>query len=747
MTPWRDVPAAVRPMLASLDEPPLAQRGLIYERKYDGIRAVVELGPAIAQPLARSHQTLPTVALYSRNGKDKTRQFPALAAVLRAIAAKLDAPLLVDGEIVALDSRGRPLGFQDIQGRIHLTGDAEIARAEREHPVALIVFDLLREGDQDLRTEPLAARRLALQRCLRLTPAVQRALRLSEIAADDGRPMLARARAEGWEGLIVKDGRSRYYSGRRTPAWRKLKLLKQQELIVGGWTEPRLSRQDFGALLLGYYADPAGLPRRGATAAKASATSLPAVAQRARVSAAALPAEAQRAKAGATGTLIYAGSVGTGFDQDDLARLATLLKARARATSPFSTTVRTAEPAHWVTPTLVVEVRFAEWTTDGLLRQPVYLGMRDDKRARDVRREEATPLAGPPRAVSARRARTSKTEPGEVNTGDLRSASDLATQLSALEDARKDGIIRLPDGHTLRVTNLAKIFWPGLGLTKGDLLRYYVAVAPLILPAVDDRPLVMKRSPNGIDRPAFYQQRHPETAPAGVRRESLAERVDPIDGSSGRERLIGGSLTTLLYMTQLAAVSQDPWFSRLADPLHPDQAAIDLDPGEGTSFATVQDVARWIKEELDRFGIPATPKTSGSRGLHIYLPLPPKTTYETGQLLCRIIATIVSDKHPRAATIERVVKKRARGTVYVDFLQNILGKTLATAYSARATDYAGVSTPLTWKDIDEGVNPRDFTMRTAPERFAHVGDLWARLRTGSAADLSAILRRMGVAGG
>jgi bifunctional non-homologous end joining protein LigD len=293
----------------------------------------------------------------------------------------------------------------------------------------------------------------------------------------------------------------------------------------------------------------------------------------------------------------------------------------------------------------------------------------------------------------------------------------------------------------LRVTNLAKVFWPALKITKGDLLRYYVEVSPFILPAVDDRPLVMKRFPNGIDKQAFYQQRHPEATPPGVRREVLPADVEPIDEEGPRDRLIGGSLTTLLYMTQLAAISQDPWFSRVADPLHQDHCAIDLDPGEGAGFDRVLDVARWVKDEMDRLGVPGVPKTSGSRGLHIYIPLPKKTTYESGQLLCHLIASVVASKHPRVATIERMVRKRPRGTVYVDYLQNILGKTLATAYSARATDYAGVSTPLTWKEVRRGVDPRDYTIRTAMQRFRKTGDLWSELRTARPVNLSALLAR------
>ena len=233
----------------------------------------------------------------------------------------------------------------------------------------------------------------------------------------------------------------------------------------------------------------------------------------------------------------------------------------------------------------------------------------------------------------------------------------------------------------------------------------------------------MKRFPNGVDdRLAFYQQRkQKEQPPDGVRIETLPADIDPID-EPDTERFIGGSLITLLYMTQLAAISQDPWFSRVESPLDADYTAIDLDPGEGATFAQVRDVARWVRDELAALKVPGFPKTSGSRGLHIFIPLPPGTSYESGQLFCQIVATVVASRHPKVATVERMVKKRPRGTVYVDFLQNILGKTLACAYSARASDFAGVSTPLEWDEIDESLDPRDFTIVTAPARFREVGD-------------------------
>jgi bifunctional non-homologous end joining protein LigD len=403
-----------------------------------------------------------------------------------------------------------------------------------------------------------------------------------------------------------------------------------------------------------------------------------------------------------------------------------------------------------VRPDLVAQVRFTEWTDDRKLRHPVYLGLRDDKRPETVVREVARKVSRPtnarpkaPAAGTSTRART-RTRGSKAAAAAGLGAADVdavVAQLQALEDARRDGVLQLPDGSRLPVTNLWKPFWPKLKLTKGDLLRYYATVAPYILPVVEDRPMVMKRFPNGIDGIAFYQQRKvKEVPPAGVRIETLPDEVDPIDDGDA-ERFIGGSLTTLLYMTQLAAISQDPWFSRVQSPLEADYTAIDLDPGEGATFAKVLDVARWVRDELEAMRVPAVPKTSGSRGLHIYIPLQPGMSYEAGQLFCQIVATVVAARHPKVATVERMVKKRRRGTVYVDFLQNILGKTLATAYSARASDFAGVSTPLSWNEIDATLDPREFTIVTAPKRFEKMGDLWAPLRRKKPANLEAVFRK------
>ena len=489
-------------MLASTGDAPLESAALAYEPKYDGIRA-----------LASVHGS--EVHFWSRLGNEKTAQFPEVAAALRAWGRGRARPVLFDGEIVALDGRGAPVGFQNLQGRIHLKSPA----APLE--VAFIVFDLLRDGDEDLRPFPLHERRA------RLAPLLDGVrdprLRMSEQVTGDGRALHERAEAQGWEGIIAKRLDSVYNSGRRSPDWRKLKLVRRQACVIAGWTEPRGSRPFFGALLLGVYDE--------------------------------------------TGRLQYIGHTGAGFSDAELGRVWKRLHALKTRTCPFSIIPRTNERAHWVKPALVAEVKFTEWTADRKLRHPTYLGLRDDIAPASVRKEPDT-LARGARESAARREQRA-VRPAHVEVRPLAAEREpkgavsraavtkLLDQLDAIEQGPGGGVLQLPGGDRLEISNLGKIFWPKLKLTKGDLFRHYVRVASVILPVLDDRPLVMKRYPNGVAGKPFYQHRAPDKLPPGVRVEVVASDTE------SRAHLIGGSLVTLLYCAQLAAISEDPWFSRV----------------------------------------------------------------------------------------------------------------------------------------------------------------------------------------
>jgi bifunctional non-homologous end joining protein LigD len=679
-------------MLATLAAAPLADPNLIYEPKYDGIRALVTVTPAkrTGKGGGKGKTADAEVTIASRVGNDKTVQFPELVHALARWGARRAGVALLDGEIVALDRRGAPAGFQRIQDRIHLTAAREIVRRAAENPIAFVAFDLLRDGDEDLCPLPLVERRRRLEAAL--APALGGVIRLSTQARGDGAALMAEARAHGWEGLVVKEAMSPYRPGRRSGEWRKVKLARSDSFVVGGYTEPRGARNRFGALLLGV-AEPGGRLR-------------------------------------------YVGHVGGGFSDAELDRIARLLRPLEIPTCPFAERPATNETPHWTRPVLVVEVRFSVVTDDGVLREPTFLGLREDTLPAEARGIESVNAPRTTRAGAlpdAGRAADDAEPPAPAALAKLRA------QLDALVE-RGGGRLELPGGAALPITNLAKRLWPRPAVSKADLFRHYLEVAPLLLPALRDRPLVMRRYPDGIEGHSFFQHRAPDDVPAGVRREAIA-------GDDVPTRLVGGGLTTLLYMVQLASISQDPWFSRAQSPAELDFAAIDLDPMEGVPFARVRDVARWVRDELASLGVDGHLKTSGARGLHIYLPMRPGTPFEAGQLFCRLVASVVAGRHPDAATVERAVKRRPASAVYLDCLQNGFGKTLAAAYSARASAFAGVSTPLAWAELDDGkLDPRDFTIRTLPGRLRAVGDLWAGLRAAAGIDLDAVLERAGSVG-
>lgn len=301
-----------------------------------------------------------------------------------------------------------------------------------------------------------------------------------------------------------------------------------------------------------------------------------------------------------------------------------------------------------------------------------------------------------------------------------RGIADVIAQLTHIEEERGDGRLRLDGDRALDLSNLGKVYFPKAGRTKGDLMRYYVRMAPYILPAIADRPLVMKRFPNGIHGDSFYQQKAPAETPDAVRVEPVSD-----EGLTSQRRIIGGDLPTLVYVVQLGAISVDPWHSRVGSVAWADYSIIDLDPGPRASFSRVVQAARWVKDVLDAYGLHAVPKTSGASGLHIVLPLERETPNDSARLLAEIVATQVAERHPKETTVRRWVQSRPSAAVYVDFLQNIRGKTVASVYSARAEPDATVSTPLRWEELTDDLDPREFTIDAVPARVKDVGDLWA----------------------
>jgi bifunctional non-homologous end joining protein LigD len=385
------------------------------------------------------------------------------------------------------------------------------------------------------------------------------------------------------------------------------------------------------------------------------------------------------------GDLVHVGRTGGGFDDRTLAEVARTLKPLVTKRRPFKEVPAEVRTATWVEPKLVCEVRFNEWTSDKKLRAPIFQGFRDDIDPKDCRLDDSLPRPPLPLGEAARSA-------GEGR---------------------------------IQFTNLDKVFWPEDGYTKGDLIEYYDKISPYIIPHLLDRPLVFERFPNGIHGQSFYQKDAPDHTPDWIRTQEIySEDVD-----RDIRYFIGADREQLLYIANTGNIQQNPWMSRVQHLDNPDYLVFDLDPVEAP-FSTVQEVALVLKETLDELGLRSYPKTSGASGIHVHLPVLENTfTYEDVRIFAEAIASIVVKRSPEYATIERVVRKRKSHEVYVDYLQNIRGKTVASVYSPRPRPRAPVSTPLKWEELKRPVDPMEFTIKTVFKRLNKLGDLFEKALT------------------
>ncbi len=628
------------------------------------------------------------VKLVSRRGLDATKQYPVLAA---ALAAQPAAGLALDGEIVALDEHGVP-SFELLQQRLNLSREPDIRRAESEVPVLYYVFDLLHCDGYELRAAPLEQRKELLARVL--APA-DNVLFLDHFD-EEGELAYRAAVAHGLEGVVAKKRDSVYEPGVRSRNWLKIKATQSDEFIVGGYSQGEGSRRDtFGALLLGEHRD---------------------------------------------GKLYYVSNVGSGFNDRLLAELKERLDKAAVKRSPFANEVPIKSGVTWVRPELVVEVKYAQRTREGNLRAPVFLRLREDKPASEVRHIEAVE---PP------------AQNGGANPDPAPALEEVLEQL----DNTKDKLILEVEGYRISLANLNKEFWPKLGrrrgLTKRDLLRYYAQVSPYILPHLRDRPLTLTRYPNGITGQHFYQKHWDAPLPAFVD----TVRLYSSHNEGDQEYLICNNLPTLLWLGQIGDLELHTWYSRV-DPEpdghhlsmtftgseeqidqsllnYPDFIVFDIDPyiysgkeAKGAepelnrkAFAKTREVALWLKDVLDSLSLSSFVKTTGKTGLHVYAPILRELDYDATRAACETIGRHLMQQHPREITMDWSTEKRA-GRVFFDHNQNVRGKTLASIYSPRVMPEAAVSMALRWDEL-EGVYPSDFTILTAPARLAETGDLWA----------------------
>ena len=653
------MPASVPVTLATLQDKAFSDPNWLFEIKWDGVRTLAFLDGG-------------KVRLVSRTGRDVTSEyleFQQLAGNVRANTA------ILDGEIVALEENGRS-NFQKLQNRIGVSNPSQ--KLLDTIPLTYYVFDLLYCNGFDIRSSPLLARKELLQQIL----AGDERVRYSGHQLEKGKELLAAAKAQGLEGIIGKQVESPY-SGARSPFWLKFKIVDELDAVVIGWTAPRRTRQYFGALVLGLY-------------------------------------DGKELK--------FIGSAGTGFSEKSQQQILQELQKIKAGAAPIQPVPKLREHVEWVKPEMVVRVKYANWTDDNHLRAPVFLGIRKDTTPEQCTFDAAKPAHGTPEQpakparVQAPPSPSSKRSPGQTPLPASPKAKTPAAD-AALEEiaSGKSESLRIEiDGRTLNLSNLNKIYFPESGLRKRDLLAYYYRVAHLIVPFLKDRPLVMRRYPDGITGESFFQKEAPSPLPDWM----PTATVYSDERGGDMLYVMANDRPSLLFMTNLGCIDHNPWSSRADSQDRPDYLFFDLDPTPGTPFSTVLRVARAIFRVVRSTGLKCYLKTSGATGFHIFIPLEPRYTYEQSRTFAEIISRMVAAELPQDTTLERSVRKRPQGRVLLDALQNAKGKPLASVYSVRAEAGAPVSTPVTPQELEGDIEPQKWSLRTMDARIREVGDLW-----------------------
>jgi bifunctional non-homologous end joining protein LigD len=674
----RPIPERIVPMMARLGTLPSDPDRWSFEVKWDGVRAI-----AYAQP--------GRLRLESRNLNDVTDAYPEVRGLVENLGMR---EAVLDGEIVTFNysdpAHPRP-SFERLQRRMHVTSPAAVRRLMTSHPVVYAIFDLLFLDGHSLMDLPYRERRERLE-ALELGG---RAWRVPAAQPGAGAALLEATREQGLEGIVAKRLDCTYEPGRRSGAWLKIKHTLRQELVIGGWIpgEGRRSKR-IGALLMGYYRD---------------------------------------------GDFLYAGRVGTGFTERSLAELQGRLESYRRSTSPFAGRVGgnpIPRDAVFVEPCLVAEIEFREWTGERVMRAPSFKGLRDDKAPREVVLESAAPKAQAPAQATQSRAdppSASAAAPPSVSAVTTPSASAVTTpSVSAAAppsspEALFDEVERLPDGalavlvegRRLRISNWDKVLYPVEGFTKGDLVAYYARIAPAVLPHLHDRPLTLKRYPEGVEAQHFYEKQAPSHRPEWVQ----TERVGNINYVLAQDR------PTLVWLANLADIELHSSLSLARAPEEPTMLVFDLDPGPPAGMLECCEVGEVLHGLFGQLGLESYAKTSGSKGLQVYVPLNTGAAYEDTKPMARRIAELLEQRMP-GLVVSRMTKRLRPGKVLVDWSQNDAHKTTVTVYSVRARERPTVSTPVSWDEVAQAreagaAELLSFDTEQVLARVAEQGDLFA----------------------
>jgi bifunctional non-homologous end joining protein LigD len=678
------------PMLATLVKEPFSAEGWLYELKYDGVRALASIESG-------------ALLLVGRKGRDETARYPELGAIPRGIKAR---QAILDGEIVVFDERGLT-SFERLQSRVNLSRPADIDRAARERPTVFIAFDVLELDDRDLMHTALRIRKKTLNDVL--TPSS--VLMYADHIEKEGETFFREVQRMGAEGMMAKRADSLYRPGLRSRDWLKIKAWRTQSCVIIGFTAGQGRRREhLGALILAVLRD---------------------------------------------GKLTHCGQVGTGFDEQMLRTLREKLNPLIVKDPPVTPAPRTAEPATWVKPEIVCEVRFSEWTSGGILRHPAFLGLREDVTVADATVEQEMPTdealaktgghdsepdgASRSRAATrserAARRKLSGGAPAGLRPRPQKALSRdrLSQQVAELDPSIVQALdqlrtLRANDhweigGRRLALTNLDKLFWPDDGITKRDMIDYYVRMSPYLLPYLRDRPLSMQVFPDGIKGKSFWRKDKPAHAPKWI--ESWVYH-----GEKTKEYILVNEVATLGWVANAGVVDLHPWHSRYDAPEQPDWAVFDLDPFEPATFADVVDIAKLVKAALDHFNMHGVIKTSGQTGLQIYVPLRRGPDYTAVRNWVEQVGRAIGQVARDRITWEWTVSRRA-GKIRIDYTQNIINKTLAAPYSLRPEARAPVSTPISWEELDDPeLRPDRWTIATIGARVAEVGDLFRPVLNG-----------------
>ncbi|KFE97734.1 ATP-dependent DNA ligase [Chryseobacterium formosense] len=603
-------------MLAKPHDKAFDDEDWLFEIKWDGYRAIADLS---------KKQSL----FYSRNGISFLSKFNKVAEDFDNQKHKM----ILDGEIVAYDENGKP-SFQMLQ---QIGDNPDLALTYQ-------VFDLLWLNGHSTKELPLIQRKELLKDALVETDIIKYCDHITEKGIDFFNQM----KKMELEGMIAKKSDSIYSENHRSFDWLKIKFTNTEEAIICGFTEPRGSREGFGALILGKYID---------------------------------------------GKLIYAGHTGTGFNRELIHEVLEKLKKLIIKTSPFENKPKTNMPVTWTKPELVCEIKFSEITKDGIFRHPVFVTIREDKEPKEVK-TSSTELKNTPK-------------------------SKLMKTSSRSKNSDSDKEITL-NRHKVKLTNQDKIYFPKDNITKGDVIAYYQSVAEYILPHLKNRPLSLNRFPNGIEEQGFYQKDAGDSIPDWVK----TTQVFSDSTDKNIDYIYCNDKAALAYLNNLGCIDLNPWNSSLPDLDHPDFLVLDLDPSKKNTFDDVIETALQVNEVLKTIKIDGYCKTSGSTGIHVYIPMGGKYDFDQVKDFAHILMKQVHDRLPKITTLERSLQKRDDKKIYLDYLQNRTGQTLASVYSLRPKEGASVSMPLEWDEVKKGLRPTDFNIHNALERIKEKGDLF-----------------------